>query len=157
MAKGNGAGRMAVSPSATLWAVLQDAFVYVLFGTVAVGVIVAIWTFVISADAYDQIGKGGFFIDDEAAKRAPGAINVAERDEEIRQMLTARNARREAAGLEEVDVEEELARLIKPNIDESMRAEIREHVIARNNRRAHRGQEPLDVDAEVERQIADLS
>jgi hypothetical protein len=137
--------------------VLQDAFVYVLFGTVGVGVLVAIWTFVISSDTYDQIGKGGFFRDDEAARRPSTAINVAERDEEIRQMLTARNARREAAGLEAVDVEDELARLIAPNIDEALREEIREHVVARNNRRVRKGQEPLDVDAEVERQVRDLS
>ncbi len=136
---------------------LQDAFVYVVLGTVGVGVVVAIWTFVISSDTYDQIGKGGFVRDDEAARRAPGAINVAERDEEIRQMLTARNARREAAGLEVVDVEDELQRLIAPNIDAALREEIREHVVARNNRRVRKGQEPLDVDAEVERQVRELS
>lgn len=140
----------------TVLKMLQDAFVYVLFGTVAVGVIVAIWTFVISGDAYDQIGKGGFFRDDEAAKRGDVAINVAERDEEIRQMLTARNHRREAAGLDALDIDEELARLIAPNIDDALRGEIREHVVARNNRRMARGLEPLDVDSEVERQIADL-
>ena len=135
---------------------LQDAFVYVLFGVVIVGVLVAIYTLFLSEDAYDQIGKGGFYEDDSKPMGGGGSVNVAERDEEIRQMLTARNARREAAGLESVDVDEELARLIRPNIDAALRAEIREHIVARNARRVRRGLQPLDVDTEVERQIADL-
>jgi hypothetical protein len=136
---------------------VQDAFAYVLFGVVGVGVLVAIWTFFTAGKSYDQIGKGGFFRDDDAGRGGGGSVNVAERDEEIRQMLTARNSRREAAGLDPVDVEEELARLVAPNIDAQLRAEIREHVVARNARRVRRGQEPLDVDAEVARQIAELS
>jgi hypothetical protein len=134
---------------------VQDAFAYVLFGTVIFGTLAAVIAFFGSGKAYDQIGKGGFFIDEDA-KRGSGSVNVAERDDEIRQMLTARNARREAAGLEQVDVEDELRRLIRPSIDAELAAEIRDHVIARNNRRVRRGQEPLDVDAEVERQITEL-
>lgn len=135
---------------------MQDAFGYVLFGTVIVGVIVALITFMMSGGAYDQIGKGGFFSDDDAPRGPGGPVNVAERDAEIRQMLTARNSRRVAAGLEPVDIDEELARLVAPNIDAQLRVEIREHVIARNTRRVRRGQEPLDVDSEVERQIGEL-
>jgi hypothetical protein len=135
---------------------VQDAFAYVLFGVVIVGTIAAVFSFFWSGKAYDQIGKGGFFIDEDS-RRSGAPINIAERDDEIRQMLAARNARREAAGLEQVDVEEELARLIRPSIDAELQAEIREHVVARNARRIRRGQEPLDVDAEVERQIAELS
>jgi hypothetical protein len=137
---------------------VQDAFGYVLFGVVIIGVIAAIASFFFREGAYDQIGKGGFFVDEDAKRRGGGGpINIAERDDEIRQMLTARNARREAAGLEPVDVEAELARLVAPAIDEQLREEIREHVVARNARRIRRGEEPLDVDSEVERQIADLS
>jgi hypothetical protein len=134
---------------------VQDAFAYVLFGVVIVGVIAAVATFFMSGKAYDQIGKGGFYRDDSAPSGG-GSINVAERDDEIRQMLTARNARRAAAGLEQVDVEEELSRLVAPQIDAELAAEIREHVIARNARRIRRGQEPLDVDAEVARQIEEF-
>jgi hypothetical protein len=135
---------------------VQDAFAYVLFGVVIVGVIAAVATFFMTGKAYDQIGKGGFYSDKDAAKGGGGYVNVAERDDEIRQMLTARNARRAAAGQEQVDVEEELARLVAPQIDAELAAEIREHVIARNARRIRRGQEPLDVDAEVARQIAEF-
>ena len=138
----------------------QDAFAYVLFGVVIVGVIAAIVSFFYRGDAYDSIGQGGFFIDEDAARRSAGgstAVNVAERDMEIRQMLEARNARRIAAGREPVDVEEELARLVAPTIDAQLREEIRDHVVARNARRVRKGQEPFDVDAEVERQISELS
>jgi hypothetical protein len=135
---------------------VQDAFAYVLFGTVIIGTLAAVIAFFGSGKAYDEIGKGGFFIDEDS-RRSGAPVNIAERDDEIRQMLTARNARREAAGLEPVDVEDELARLIRPTIDAELQAEIRDHVVARNARRVRRGQEPLDVDEEVARQIQELS
>lgn len=138
---------------------MQDAFGYVLFAVVGLGILAALLSFIGRGALYDEIGKGGLFVDEDAPKGAGGAgapVNTVERDAEIRQMLTARNARRVAAGRETVDVEDELARLIAPQIDDGIRAEIRELVIARNSRRVARGREPLDVDAEVERQIAEL-
>ena len=134
---------------------MQDAFGIVLFVVVGIGVIAAVATFFMSGKAYDQIGKGGFYTDKDAP-RGGGSVNVAERDDEIRQMLEARNARRAAAGREQVDVEEELRRLVAPRIDAELAAEIRDHVVARNARRVRRGQEPLDVDAEVARAISEL-
>jgi hypothetical protein len=135
---------------------MEDAFQYVLFGTVVVGTLVALATTLFSGKAYEQIGKGGFF-KDEGARPAPGsAVDVAERDAEIRQMLHARNARRAVNGGEVVDVEQELVRLTAPSIDAQLREEIREHVVARNARRVRKGQEPLDVDGEVERQVREL-
>ncbi|MGH2875977.1 MAG: hypothetical protein ACRDNJ_12600, partial [Solirubrobacteraceae bacterium] len=93
-----------------------------------------------------------------------------EREEEIRQLLAARNARRRRRGEPELDPERELARLAggdvspgadaprePPAVDDELRSEIRSLVIARNLRRARRGEPPLDVDAEVVRQVADLS
>lgn len=139
---------------------MQDAFAYVLFATVGVGIVAALIAFAMSGGAYDQIGKGGLFREDDDWKASSsggsGPVDLVERDAEIRQMLEARNARRAAAGRETVDVEEELSRLTAPVIDDELRAEIRAHVVARNHRRVARGQEPLDVDAEVERQIRDL-
>jgi hypothetical protein len=111
----------------------------------------------LSGKAYDQIGEGGFFKDEDGPRPgAGGAVDLAERDDEIRQMLNARNARHAAAGREVVDVEEELARLTAPSIDAELREEIREHVLARNARRVRKGQQPLDVEAEVERSIREL-
>jgi hypothetical protein len=83
----------------------------------------------------------------------------AERDDEIRQMLRARNARHRRRGEPEVDVEAELVRLtaaVAPAIDDELRGEIRDLVVARNLRRARRGQPPLDVEAEVAREVARL-
>jgi hypothetical protein len=136
---------------------VQEAFSYVLFGTVGVGILVAIYTFASSGKAWDEIGKGGLFDDPDAMKRDQGgSINVAERDAEIRQMLEARNERRRTRGEDTVDIEEELARLTAPVLDDALMAEIREHVVARNARRVRRGHEPLDVDAEVARQVREL-
>ena len=136
---------------------MQDAFGYVLFGVVAVGVIGAIVAAVASRGAYDRIGRDGIYRGDDGRGGAPAVpADLAGRDEEIRQMLTARNARRAAAGRPTVDVEAELARLTAPVIDDGLRAEIREHVLARNARRVRRGRPPLDVEAEVERQVREL-
>ena len=88
--------------------------------------------------------------------RAAAAIDLSERDAEIRQMLEARNARHAARGEAEVDVEDELARLTAPAVDPALREEVRELVIARNARREAKGQPPLDVDAEVERQLKEF-
>jgi len=137
---------------------MQDAFGYVLFGVVAISVITALGSLFFRKSTYEQIGAGGFFKDDElAARPAPGsAMDVAERDEEIRQLLTARNARHTARGGEIVDVEAELARLTAPSMDAALVEEIREFVIKRNERRIARGQDPLDVDAEVRRRVREM-
>ncbi len=100
---------------------VQDAFAYVLFGVVIVGVIVAVITFFMTGKAYDQIGKGGFYRDE--AKAGGGSVNLAERDDEIRQMLEARNRRRVARGQDPLDVEAELAEL-----DEDEAAVMREEL-----------------------------
>jgi hypothetical protein len=81
---------------------------------------------------------------------------AAER-EEIRQMLGARNARRERRGEPPLEVETELAALNRPPVDAALRDEVRALVIAGNTRRVRAGQAPLDVDAEVERRIRDLT
>ena len=138
---------------------MQEAFGYVLFVVVGLGILAALLSFIGRGKLYDDIGKGGLFVDEDAPRggmSGGASIDIGERDDEIRQMLTARNARRAAAGRETVDIEAELARLTAPAVDDSLRAEIRELVVARNNRRIARGREPLDVDAEVERQIAEL-
>jgi len=132
---------------------MQDAFAYVLVGVVVFAGIVALLS--LRGERYDHIGSGGFYkgADKEPVRQA----TRAEIDEEARQMLEARNARRRARGQEEVDVEAELRRLHGADeADPALRAEVRELVAARNARRVRRGQEPLDVEAEVERQLRDL-
>jgi len=138
---------------------MEEAFTIVLFGVVIVAVVVAVLTLVGSGRLYDQIGRGGLFTDDDRPRAAggpAGAADPAERDEEIRQMLRAGNARRAARGQEPLDEESELARLTAPAADPLLRGEIRDLVVARNERRLRQGRPPLDVEAEVQRQLRDL-
>ena len=137
---------------------MEEAFGYVLFGVVGVSVLIGIGSLFLRKSTYEQIGAGGFFTEDPKLRPAPGgAVDTAERDDEIRQLLRARNARHTASGGEIVDVEDELARLTAPAIDAELVAEIREFVVKRNERRMAKGQEPLDVEAEVARRVAELS
>ena len=135
---------------------MQDAFGIVLFVVVGAGVVIALVTLVGRARLYDDIGRGGLSIRDEPTTQAPATR--AEREDDIRQMLEARNARREARGEETIDVETELRELTRPaaTTDPEILEEVRTLVEARNARRIARGQEPLDVDAEIERQLRDL-
>ncbi|HEY1594137.1 MAG TPA: hypothetical protein VGF74_01975, partial [Thermoleophilaceae bacterium] len=81
----------------------------------------------------------------------------AEAEAEIRQLVEAKSARREARGEPPLDVDAEVAALTRPQgHDEALRDEVRQLVIARNERRLRRGEEPLDVEAEVDRQLRDL-
>ena len=90
------------------------------------------------------------------AGSGPAPIDTAARDDEIRQMLGARNARREARGEAPIDVEEELRALTAPQVGPGLREEVRQLVVARNRRREAKGQEPLDVEAEVSRRLREL-
>jgi hypothetical protein len=130
---------------------MQGAFAVVLFVVVGVAAVGAVWALATSGRSYDQIGSGGIYDDPPAA-----AVPVTERDEEIRQMLEARNARRAARGEEPRDIDSELRALTTPAVDASLRDEVRTLVEARNARRVERGEEPLDVEAETDRRLRDL-
>ncbi len=137
---------------------MQDAFGIVIFGVVAISAIVAVVSLFFRSSLYDEIGRGGMSLNEDPAPRpaAGGAVDLAERDAEIRQMLAARNARAASRGEGELDVEDELRRLTAPAADPELRAEVRDMVMARNSRRQARGQPPLDVETEVERQLREL-
>ena len=146
---------------------VQDAFWTVLLVVVIGGALVAVFTFLGTGKLYDQIGRGGLSLreDDDGRGGTIGggppsaAVAAGERDDEIRQLLNARNERRVRRGEAPVDVEAELKRLTAStiDIDPALREEIRQLVVARNERRARAGKEPLDVDAEIERQVRELS
>jgi hypothetical protein len=137
---------------------MQEALGIVIFAVVALAAVAAVASLVGRDRLYEQIGRGGFSLDETGPPpAAPGsAAGMRERDEEVRQMLKARDARRAARGEAGRDVEAELAELVRPSVDEGLRAEIRTLVVARNARRVARGHEALDVDAEVERRISEL-
>jgi hypothetical protein len=139
------------------------------FGTViwvvSIGaIVIAVIAVAATRKTWDEFGKDGLLLDSEAGRdphegAAIGAGSqaaVRERDEEIRQMLDARNARRARRGEAPLDVEQELSRLTAPAIDPELRGEIRDLVKARNYRRTRAGKPPLDVEAEVAREIARL-
>jgi hypothetical protein len=138
---------------------VEDTFGTVLVVVVAVGGLVAVATFLTSGRLYERIGRGGLSLrdgSDRPATEPSAAASAAEREDEIRQMLIARNERRARQGQEPVDVDAELARLTAPSVDPALRSEIRQLVIARNERRVRQGKPPLDVEAEVERQVQRL-
>ena len=141
---------------------MQDAFAIVLFSVIGVGLVVGVLTFFSRGRLYDQIGRGGLSLDTPDRPRAapppssPAALR--ERDEEIRQMIQARNERRVRRGEAPLDVDDEVARLTAPtpSLDPGLEEEVRQLVVARNERRARAGEAPLDVEAEVERQLREL-
>jgi hypothetical protein len=140
---------------ATLNNAVQSAFLFVVAGVCIVGVVGAIIAVATSRRDWARYGSERLVLDSEAP-RAPAAM--LERDEEVRQMLEARNARRRRRGEPELDVEAELARLTQlAEADDELREEIRQLVVARNHRRARKGLEPLDVETEIQRELAGLS
>jgi hypothetical protein len=141
---------------------VQDAFWTVLLVVVIGGALVGVFTFLTTGKLYEQIGRGGLSLREDDDGRGGGAaatpaVAAREREDEIRQMLTARNERRARRGEPPIDVEAELRRLTAPTVDPALREEIRQLVVARNERRARAGKEPLDVEAEIERQVRELS
>jgi hypothetical protein len=161
---------------------VERAFVIVVAVVGIVGILGAVVALLVSRGTWESLGRDRLLMESDlhdprasrsrpapegrtAAPSDPAA--VAERDEEIRQMLDARNRRRRRLGQAELDVEAELMRLTRAPaapatrageaLDEDLLAEIRELVVARNHRRARRGEPPLDVEAEIARQIARLN
>jgi hypothetical protein len=136
------------------------------FGTViviisVVAVVVAVASFWGSGRIYKGLGRtGGLAMDGDDLPRAPSPVapTSPEAREEIRQLLEAKNARREARGEAPLDVEQELAALTRPSTahDPALREEVRQLVIARNERRMRQGKAPLDVEQEIDRQLRDL-
>jgi hypothetical protein len=108
-----------------------------------------------SGRVYRSIGASDLMMRRETAA---GGADSAEAREEIRQMLEAKSARRQARGEQPLDVEAELAALTSSALggDHELREEVRQLVIARNERRIRQGKEPLDVEAEIERQLRAL-
>jgi hypothetical protein len=156
---------------------MQNALTYVVFGTVAFSVVISLVMLTTrggGGSVYDQIGQGGLSMDERPShggfEPAPDSpVAQAEREQEIRQMLRARNERQVRQGAEPVDIDAELARLTDPqtgadtpgtqagDTDAGLSIEVRQLVVARNERRVRQGQEPLDVEAEVQRTLRELS
>jgi hypothetical protein len=135
---------------------LHSTFNIVIWAVSLTALVIAFAALIASRKTWDDFGKDRLVMDRDEPRPSPGA-QIAERDAEIRQLLEARNARRERRGEAPLDVEQELARLTAPAIDPELREEIRQLVEARNHRRVRAGKPPLDVEAEIEREISGLS
>jgi hypothetical protein len=141
---------------------VQEAFWIVLLVVVIGAALVAIITFLGTGQLYDQIGRGGLSLNEDVGRGKPGAAPSPEpagvREDEIRQLLQARNEHRARRGQAPLDVEAELQRLTsKVEVDPELRAEIRQLVVARNDRRMRAGKPPLDIEEEVEKEIQRLT
>jgi hypothetical protein len=162
---------------------MEHAFVIVVGAVALVGIIGALIALLGGSRTWEALGRDHLLMESDlrdprsrgrAARGGPAAAGAQEgdREQEIRQMLQARNERRRRRGEAECDIESELARLLRagaadpPGVggstageppDAELVAEIRQLVIARNHRRARRGEAPLDVEAEIARQIARLN
>jgi hypothetical protein len=137
----------------------MDAFGTVLIAACVVAIVVAAASYWGTGRLYRRIGVGELSMEHEApARSAPGPASESEAREEIRQMLEAKSARREARGEPPLDVDAELAALMRgsPQHDPTLREEVRQLVIARNERRRRQGKDPLDVEAEIDRQLRAL-
>jgi hypothetical protein len=133
---------------------VQSAFLWVVVAVCVVGVVGAIVALLTARRDWAQYGSDRLVLDSEVPRARAAQL---ERDEEVRQMLEARNARRRRRGEPEVDIETELARLTTlADADGELRDEIRQLVIARNHRRARRGLTPLDVETEIARELSGL-
>ena len=97
---------------------MQEAFGTVIFVVVGIGAVLAIVSLFGRGRLYDDIGRGGLSIGEDRDMRPRASseaapVSAAERDDDIRQMLEARNARRAAQGRPTVDVEAEIARQLR--------------------------------------------
>jgi hypothetical protein len=138
---------------------VHDAFGTVLWIVCIAGAVGAVAALLASRQTWEDLGKNRLLMDSELP-REPSRGSIAanfERDEEIRQMLEARNARRIRRGEQALDVERELAKLTAVDQDPALRKEIRDLVIARNYRRTRAGKPALDVEAEIQRELAMLA
>jgi hypothetical protein len=132
----------------------HGAFGIVIWVVCIVAAVLGLAALLSNRRTWDDYGKDQLLMDSESPPG--GSAGARERDEEIRQMLEARNARRLRRGEEPLDIQQELSRLTSQEVDPELRQEIRDLVKARNYRRVRAGKPPLDVESEVEREISRL-
>ncbi len=149
------------------FALIENGLAFAVFGAVAFSVVMSLLFLTTrgSESAYDRIGAGGISREGDYGGGAPPPADAqaaqAEREREIRQMLSARSERLVRNGQPPLDVDAEMARLLagergsNPR-DAELVAEVRQLVLARNERRVRQGMEPLDVDGEVARTLDEL-
>jgi hypothetical protein len=145
---------------------VQSAFPIVVFGAVGLSVVMSLIFLFSRGSSYDEIGDGGLMSGPQGGGGPPplapdSPAGRAERELEIRQMLSARSDRMVGRGQPALDIEAEVARLLGPAQPGAHAAglteEVRQFVVARNERRVRQGLEPLDVNSEVTRTLQELN
>jgi hypothetical protein len=136
---------------------VHGSFNTVLWIVCVVAVVVALAALISTRQTWQDFGKNGLLMDSELKSQpASSPAPDQERDEEIRQMMEARNARRLRRGEAPLDVEQEIARLTPQKVDPELESEIRDLVKARNYRHVRAGKPALDIEAEVQRELEKL-
>jgi hypothetical protein len=164
---------------------MHAIFPIVMFGAIALFIILGVVSMFTRNNLYDQIGQGGLTLgedrsaghhfsafDDTGAAGGPVDLGSGSRDErerEIRQMLQARSDRLVRRGERPLDLDAELAKIEQAegfgaalgpaggrSHDSGLALEVRQLVLARNERRRRQGQPALDVEAEIARTLAEF-
>jgi len=91
----------------------MEPFAIVLFVVVAVALVVGLLTLAGRAELYERIGRGGLALDREEAAATAAAAREPSLEDEVRQLVEARNARRLRAGEPPLDVDAEVARQLR--------------------------------------------
>jgi hypothetical protein len=93
---------------------VQDALAWIVVVVLVAAVVAAIWASFGTGEAYRQIGRGAFSLDDgtDGAPPTPTAADAG-LAAEIRELVIARNQRRARAGKPPLDVEAEVARRLR--------------------------------------------
>jgi hypothetical protein len=145
---------------------VQSVFPIVVFGAVGLSIVMSLIFLFTRGSTYDEIGQGGLLSGPESGGAPPppapdSPAGRAERELEVRQMLTARSERMVKRGQPALDIDAEVDRLLGPAqssaFSPGLTEEVRQLVVARNERRVRQGLEPLDVNAEVTRTLEEFS
>jgi hypothetical protein len=88
--------------------VMDDAFLVVVIGVSLLAIVVAAIALATSGGSYDEIGRGGYSVEDP---RRPATD--AEVAEEVRELIEARSARRVARGEPPLDVDAEVSKRLR--------------------------------------------
>lgn len=137
---------------------MDSVFGIVIFSVVGISGLIAIGTFIFGgAPPHSSIGGNSFV----PTNGDPGVETEDMRQDDVRQMLEARNRRRIARGESPADIDAELRELLaqpsEPQNDAEIRAEVEAIITARHARRRRRGRPVGDFETEVEQLLRTIS
>jgi hypothetical protein len=89
---------------------MEDALLFVLVVVPLIAFAVAVVALATSGGSYDRIGRDGLSLEEPPPAAAPADPGL---EEEVRQLVAARNARRAARGQPPLDVEAEVSRRLR--------------------------------------------